>query len=127
MKCVCFKCSKLLVSKDKYKQALQSKFKFQDLPDKCYNAHHLFVIEVKNRKDFYDFLRSKGIYAQIHYIPVHTLPYYKEIGYASASLVNAENYYEACISLPMYPSLSNEELDYVIETVLSFESAYYFQ
>ena len=47
-----------------------------------YNAHHLFIIEVENRKKLYDLLRSKGILAQIHYIPVHKLPYYKNIGYS---------------------------------------------
>ena len=111
---------------DRYKVALEGKFKFQSLPSNAYNAHHLFVVEANNRKEFYEYLRSKGIYAQIHYIPVHTLPYYKRIGYGSASLKNAEKYYEGCISLPMYPSLTNEEQDYVIETVLAFNSAYYF-
>ena len=110
-----------------YKKALKGKFKFQELPANTYNAHHLFVVEANDRKAFYEYLKSKGIYAQIHYIPVHTLPYYKRIGYDSASLKNAEKYYEGCISLPMYPSLTNEEQDYVIETVLDFKSGYYFQ
>jgi UDP-4-amino-4,6-dideoxy-N-acetyl-beta-L-altrosamine transaminase len=112
---------------DRYKKALKGKFKFQELPVNTYNAHHLFVVEANNRKEFYEYLRGKGIYAQIHYIPVHTMPYYKRIGYESAFLKNAEKYYEGCISLPMYPSLTNEEQDYVIETVLAFNSAYYFQ
>lgn len=110
---------------DKYKKALQGKFKFQKLPENSYNAHHLFVVEAKNRKDFYDYLKSKNIYAQIHYIPVHTLPYYKNIGYSSADLKNAEKYYEACISLPMYPSLTNEEQNFVIKTVLDYTPGYF--
>ena len=81
-----------------------------------------FIIEVEHRKELYDFLHSKGILAQIHYVPVHTMPYYKNIGYADASLVNAEKYYSKCISLPMYPSLSNEEQSYVIKNVLEFIS-----
>lgn len=103
-----------------YKQSFQGKIKYQDLPQNTYNAHHLFVIEVEDRKGLYDFLRSHNIFAQIHYIPVHTLPYYKEIGYKGADLRNAENYYSKCISLPMFPSLSNEEQTFVIEKVLSF-------
>ena len=103
-----------------YKKAFEGKIKFQSLPENTINAHHLFVIEVEKRKELYEFLHENGILAQIHYIPVHTLPYYKEIGYNGASLINAENYYSNCISLPMYPTLTDEEQKYVIEKVLSF-------
>ncbi|WP_103069049.1 UDP-4-amino-4,6-dideoxy-N-acetyl-beta-L-altrosamine transaminase [Aquimarina sediminis] len=104
----------------KYKNAFEGKVKYQSLPPNTYNAHHLFVIEVNNRKGLYDYLRNENIYAQIHYIPVHTLPYYREIGYQDVDLSNAENYYAHCISLPMYPTLSDEEQVFVIEKVLSF-------
>lgn len=103
---------------NRYKNAFEGKLKFQALPVNFYNAHHLFVIEVENRKELYDQLRENGIYAQIHYIPLHTLPYYKEIGYQEAELSNAEKYYEGCISLPMYPTLTDEEVDFVIDKVL---------
>ena len=102
-----------------YKKAFKGKIKFQGLSDGTLNAHHLFVIEVEDRKGLYDFLRSHNIFAQIHYIPVHKLPYYKQIGYRSANLSNAENYYSKCLSLPMYPSLNDEEQAFVIEKVLS--------
>ena len=105
-----------------YKKAFLGKVKFQDLPKGSYNAHHLFIIEVENRKELYDFLHSKGILAQIHYVPVHTMPYYKKIGYLDAELIHAEKYYSRCISLPMYPSLSNEEQSYVIKNILEFIS-----
>ena len=105
-----------------YKKAFEGKIKFQGLPTKTYNAHHLFIIEVDNRKELYDFLHSEGILAQIHYVPVHTMPYYKNIGYKDAGLINAEKYYSRCISLPMYPTLSNEEQSYVIKNVLEFIS-----
>ncbi|TYB78754.1 UDP-4-amino-4,6-dideoxy-N-acetyl-beta-L-altrosamine transaminase [Bizionia myxarmorum] len=104
----------------KYKKAFIGKIKFQSLPEGNLNAHHLFVIEVEDRKGLYDFLRTQNIFAQIHYIPVHTMPYYKEIGYDTAHLTCAENYYSKCISLPMYPSLTDEEQDFVIEKVTSF-------
>jgi UDP-4-amino-4,6-dideoxy-N-acetyl-beta-L-altrosamine transaminase len=103
-----------------YKKAFEGKIKFQDLPEGSYNAHHLFIIEVDHRKELYDFLHSKGILAQIHYVPVHTMPYYKNIGYANAGLIHAEKYYSRCISLPMYPTLSNKEQDFVIEQVNHF-------
>ena len=103
-----------------YKKAFEGKVKFQSLPINSVNAHHLFVIEVDNRKELYEFLHENGIFAQIHYIPVHTLPYYREIGYKGASLKNAENYYSNCISLPMFPTLTNEEQNFVIEKVITF-------
>lgn len=104
----------------KYKEAFDGKIKYQELPQGDLNAHHLFVIEVKERKGLYDYLHQNGIFAQIHYIPVHTLPYYSEIGYNEANLTNAEKYYKKCISLPMYPSLTDEEQGYVINKVLDF-------
>jgi UDP-4-amino-4,6-dideoxy-N-acetyl-beta-L-altrosamine transaminase len=104
----------------RYKSAFRNSVKYQDLPDGFFNAHHLFIIEVANRKGLYDFLKENNIYAQIHYIPVHTLPYYRKIGYGNADLSNAESYYAKCISLPMYPTLTNEEQDYVIEKIQSF-------
>lgn len=103
-----------------YKKAFKGKIKFQDLPNGMYNAHHLFVIEVENRKDLYDFLHSKGVLVQIHYIPIHKFPYYKKIGYADADLKNSENYYKNCISLPMYPTLTNEEQFRVIKLIIEF-------
>jgi UDP-4-amino-4,6-dideoxy-N-acetyl-beta-L-altrosamine transaminase len=103
-----------------YKKAFEGKIKFQDLPTRTYNAHHLFIIEVENRKELYDFLHSKGILAQIHYVPVHTMPYYKNIGYEGSDLINAENYYANCISLPMYPTLNDKEQEFVIEKILMF-------
>ncbi len=106
---------------NRYKDAFQNTaIKFQSLPEGVFNAHHLFVIEVENRKALYDHLRTNNIFAQIHYIPVHTLPYYKQIGYGDTSLVKSEKYYDNCISLPMYPSLTNSELEYVITTIIDF-------
>ena len=105
-----------------YKKAFEGKIKFQDMPAKTYNAHHLFIIQVKNRKELYNFLHTKGVLAQIHYVPVHLFPYYKKIGYSEADLSNSEKYYSSCISLPMYPTLLDEEQSYVINKVLEFIS-----
>lgn len=106
---------------DTYKNAFKrTKIKYQSLPNGCYNAHHLFVIEVADRKELYDYLREQNIFAQIHYIPLHTLPYYKKIGYGDADLSHAENYYKHCISLPIYPSLTEDEQGYVINKLYEF-------
>jgi len=105
---------------NKYKIAFKNKIKYQNLNSGDLNAHHLFIIEIEQRKELYNFLREHNIFAQIHYIPLHTLPYYKSIGYANVDLKNAENYYNRCISLPMYPSLTDKEQEFVILKVLEF-------
>jgi UDP-4-amino-4,6-dideoxy-N-acetyl-beta-L-altrosamine transaminase len=101
-----------------YKKKLEGIVKYQELPEESYNAHHLFVIEVENRDKLYHQLRAHNIYTQIHYIPVHTLPYYTSIGYNDSNLNNAEKYYSKCISLPMYPTLTIDEQDYVIQKII---------
>ncbi|MDY3536590.1 UDP-4-amino-4,6-dideoxy-N-acetyl-beta-L-altrosamine transaminase [Riemerella anatipestifer] len=105
----------------KYDLAFQGKsIKSQSLYKGAYNAHHLYVIEIDNRKELYEYLKESGIFAQIHYIPIHYLPYYKNIGYGDAELGNSEHYYDRCLSLPMYPGLTDQEQEYVIEKVLNF-------
>jgi UDP-4-amino-4,6-dideoxy-N-acetyl-beta-L-altrosamine transaminase len=84
------------------------------------HAYHLYVIEVKNRKGLHAFLREENIYAQIHYIPAHLMPYYREQGWKEGDLMNAEEYYKGCISLPIYPGFTNGELKKVIEIILTF-------
>ena len=84
------------------------------------HAYHLYIIEVKNRHNLYDYLRTKNIYPQVHYIPTHLMPYYKQFGWEYGDLPNAENYYSRCLSLPMYPNLTNEEQIYVMQMVEDF-------
>ena len=84
------------------------------------HAYHLFVIQVNNRKALFNYLRENNIIAQVHYIPVHLMPYYQNLGSKKEDLPNAEKYYEGCLSIPMYPALSDEEQDYVINTIKSF-------
>ncbi|MCK4921271.1 MAG: DegT/DnrJ/EryC1/StrS family aminotransferase, partial [Bacteroidales bacterium] len=84
------------------------------------HAFHLYIVKVPERKNFYDYLRRENIFSQIHYIPVHLQPYYRQFGWKKGDFPIAEDYYDHCISLPMYPSLSNEEQNYVIEKVKEF-------
>lgn len=81
------------------------------------HAYHLFVIEVDDRLGLYNYLRTKNIFAQIHYIPSHLMPYYREQGWAEGDMPHAENYYKHCISLPMYPTLTVDEQRYVINSI----------
>jgi UDP-4-amino-4,6-dideoxy-N-acetyl-beta-L-altrosamine transaminase len=84
------------------------------------HAYHLYVIEVEDRLGLYNHLKTKNILAQIHYIPCHLMPYYRQYGWEEGDMPNAENYYSRCISLPMYPTLSYEELTFVIECIKQY-------
>jgi dTDP-4-amino-4,6-dideoxygalactose transaminase len=84
------------------------------------HAYHLYVIEVEDRLGLYNFLREKKVFAQIHYIPCHLMPYYRQFGWKEGDMPNAEKYYRNCISLPMFPTLTAEEQQYVINTINTF-------
>ena len=88
-------------------------------PEGIGHGYHLYVVQVNNRKEVYDHLRSKQIYAQIHYIPTHLMPYYRELGSKKGDYPKSEAYYAKCISLPMYPTLTDEEQEFVIQEVIS--------
>jgi UDP-4-amino-4,6-dideoxy-N-acetyl-beta-L-altrosamine transaminase len=106
---------------ERYIEAFKdSDIKIQSMPKGFSNAYHLFVIRTSRRKELYDYLRKNHIFAQVHYIPVHLQPYYKKMGFKKGDFPRAEKYYEPCLSLPMYPSLSNEEQHYVIDKILDF-------
>ncbi len=79
------------------------------------HAYHLYVIQTEERKSLYDYLRSQGIYTQVHYIPVHLQPYYQNLGWRKGDLPQAEKYYDQCLSLPMYPELAPEQQEQIIE------------
>lgn len=86
------------------------------------HAYHLYIVEVEKRKELYDFLKSKDVFCQVHYIPVHTLPYYESLGWKQGDFENAENYYKGCLSLPMYPTLTKEQQEFVITEINLFLS-----
>lgn len=88
------------------------------LPD-TESGWHLYIIQVKNydRRKVFEQLRKKGIAVNVHYIPVYMHPYYQEHGYKEVHCKNAEEIYSHILSLPLYPTLKEEEQEYVITTV----------
>lgn len=86
------------------------------------HAYHLYVIEADDRLGLYNFLRTKNIFAQVHYIPAHMMPYYKSLGSKEGDFPKAELYYSRCLSLPMYPALTEEQQQYVIDSIFEFYS-----
>ncbi|MEZ5357634.1 MAG: UDP-4-amino-4,6-dideoxy-N-acetyl-beta-L-altrosamine transaminase [Candidatus Zixiibacteriota bacterium] len=86
------------------------------------HAYHLFVVKIDfaglgtNRAVVMNRLRVKGIGTQVHYIPVHLLPYYRrECGTGPGYLPKAEKYYAQALSLPMYPELTDEDIHRVVD------------
>lgn len=88
-----------------------------------YLGLHLYVIRLKldelkaSRKQVFEALRAKGIGVNVHYIPVHTQPYYENLGFKLGDFPVAEAYYDSAISLPMYPDLTDDQIQYIYESL----------
>ncbi|MCS6796110.1 MAG: UDP-4-amino-4,6-dideoxy-N-acetyl-beta-L-altrosamine transaminase [Raineya sp.] len=104
----------------RYQKAFENLPYLKILPYDEGHAYHLYIIQTEKRKELYDFLKTKNIFCQVHYIPVHWQPYYQSLGFRKGDLPVVENYYEKCLSLPMYPTLTEEEQNYVIEQIKCF-------
>ena len=89
------------------------------------SAWHLYVVRVRfdqvklSQRDLFDALRAAGIGVNLHYIPVHLQPYYRESGFADGDYPEAERYFGEAITLPLFPDLTDEQQDYVIEQLHS--------
>lgn len=83
------------------------------------SALHLYVVQVESSRHKHIFrkMREKNIGVNLHYIPVHTQPYYQNLGFAWGDFPNSEAYYRKAISLPIFPSLNESAQAYVIETI----------
>jgi len=87
------------------------------------SSFHLYIIRVDkynkeiSRSQLFERLRNEGIIVNLHYIPIYKHPFYKEIGYNEDEFPNAELYYEEAISLPIYSSLTNEDVIKIIEII----------
>lgn len=84
------------------------------------HGYHLYIIEAENRLGLYNYLREQKIYTQVHYIPTHLMPYYKQFGWKEGDMPKSENYYRHCLSLPMFPTLTHEEQRFVIDCIENF-------
>jgi UDP-4-amino-4,6-dideoxy-N-acetyl-beta-L-altrosamine transaminase len=108
----------------KYSAAFKGNEFFDICAEKSYakSAWHLYPIRLKDKfksckAEVFAGLRERGLGVQVHYIPVHIQPYYQQLGYKNI-YPNAEDFYAREISLPLYPSMSAEDVDFVIENVL---------
>ncbi|MGQ0553118.1 MAG: UDP-4-amino-4,6-dideoxy-N-acetyl-beta-L-altrosamine transaminase [Planctomycetota bacterium] len=83
------------------------------------SSYHLFPIRVAaaRRRGVFDSLRAAGILAQVHYIPVHTQPYYRQQGWHAGQFPHAERYYAETLSLPLFPGLRDSDVERVVAAV----------
>lgn len=83
-------------------------------------VRHLYTIRVNdkcNRRTVFEKLTSKNIGVNVHYIPVYLMPYYQKLGYKQGLCPNAEDSYERMITLPLHPSLTDGQVEYIIKSV----------
>jgi dTDP-4-amino-4,6-dideoxygalactose transaminase len=82
---------------------------------------HLYVVRLKNikksRMDIFETLRENKIGVNVHYIPIHLQPFYKQFGFKEGDYPEAELYYKEAISLPIYPDLKDKEITKVIDNL----------
>ncbi|MCR5247821.1 MAG: UDP-4-amino-4,6-dideoxy-N-acetyl-beta-L-altrosamine transaminase [Paludibacteraceae bacterium] len=97
-------------------EAIKTPFEAADV----YHAYHLYIIQVDDRLGLYNFLRENKIFAQVLYYPLHLMPYYKQFGNKEGDLPVVEEYYKHCLALPMFPTLTSEQQEYVIDKVKEF-------
>jgi UDP-4-amino-4,6-dideoxy-N-acetyl-beta-L-altrosamine transaminase len=91
-------------------------------PD-SYSGFHLYVVRLqlpaigRTRRSVFEHLRALGIGVNVHYIPVHTQPYYRDLGFRHGQYPEAEKYYEEALTLPLYPTLSEQQQDEVVDAL----------
>ena len=93
-------------------------------------CRHLYIIRLDlsklncSRREFFDAMSAEGVQCQIHYVPVYWFPYYKHLGYKKGLCPNAEEMYKGIMSIPLYPKLTDEDVDDVIRAVKKITDYY---
>lgn len=99
---------------------------FQLVPKNKLSSYHLFIAKIKCknskkiRNQLYNYLKKKGIICNFHYIPIYKHPYFKDLKIDKKNFPNTENYYNSAITFPLYYSLKNSEINYVIRNIKNF-------
>lgn len=125
------KVNKWLLYRNKLAKNYQKKLKnlpieFFSSKKEFYSSYHLFIIKIlKNKKgltrdNLFKYLHKKNIQTNVHYIPIHTHPFYKKLGFKSKNFPNAEHYFKNCLSLPMHVALKFSDQNKVINLIKKF-------
>jgi dTDP-4-amino-4,6-dideoxygalactose transaminase len=92
-------------------------------PDCSNSGWHLYIIRLRpehlrvGRKEVFEALRAENIGVNVHYIPVYLHPYYQKLGYKKGACPNAERLYDESITLPLFPKMSDQDVEDVINAV----------
>lgn len=114
---------------ERYNELLKSlPLKLPMQHDDCFSSYHLYVIrldldkiDVTHRKVF-ESLRDNNIMVNLHYIPIHLQPFYQDMGFLEGDYPESEKYYREAISIPLHPSLTFEDQDFVVDCLKSILS-----
>ena len=91
---------------------------------------HLYVVlmgdkfKSEDRNKFIKYLRKKKIITNVHYIPIHLHPYFRNLGFKKGMFPSSEQYYERALSLPIFPFLKTNQLKYIVSTIKNFFKNY---
>ena len=103
--------------------------KFQKIEKGFYSTYHLFIIKLDLNykhlyKNFFKYLRSKNIFVNLHYLPIHLQPFYRKMGFNKKQFPTAEEYSKTAISIPIYPNLKKKEQIHIINLIKLFFNKY---
>jgi len=95
------------------------------IPSHAVSSYHLYIVKLQqhhplSRLKLYDHLRSRDIGVNVHYIPIHLQPFYREMGFSPGDFPEAERYYRNAISIPLHPNLSENDQDVVVNSLREF-------
>ncbi len=100
------------------------RFIVPEIPLNCSPAYHLYPLQIRfdeysfSKKEWFFLLRNKNLFLQVHYIPIHLQPYYRnKFGLRKGDFPFAEKFYQQEVSIPIYPDLVEEDLDYIVNTI----------
>ncbi|MDI4669581.1 UDP-4-amino-4,6-dideoxy-N-acetyl-beta-L-altrosamine transaminase [Pseudoalteromonas shioyasakiensis] len=91
--------------------------------DDCYSSYHLYIVRltqcnVEKHKSVITGMREQGVIAHLHYIPIHLQPYYQALGFSEGDYPNAETYYKQAVTIPLHPTMTANEQQFVIDKLI---------
>lgn len=97
----------------------QLPLRYLNVPSYAKSAWHLYMIELTShdRSEIYEALHKKGVGVNVHYIPIHLQPYYRKLGFKPGDFPNAENFYQNALTIPLFPSMSADDQNRVIQAI----------
>ncbi len=113
------------IAKFYYNNLKHLPIEFQRIEKNFYSSYHLFIIKLNSghkhlHSKFFNFLRSKNVFVNLHYLPIHLQPFYKKFGFKKKQFPVAEEYAETAMSIPIYPNLKKKDQIKIINFIKFF-------